>query len=61
MPTYARADARLPVLLPSAMLDELRNAATAEGESLASLVRAALREWLALREAERERREEPEK
>ncbi len=58
MPTYTRADARLPVRLPTELLDAVRSIARRKGESLGAVVRDALRAIVA-EEAERERREEP--
>jgi hypothetical protein len=53
MPTHAPpADARLPVRLPAQLLEELRELARVDGESLATTVRRILRE------AVRERRDE---
>ena len=55
MPTYTRADARLDLRLPQALADDVRAIARAEGESLGSVIRRALRRLVA--DAERERRE----
>jgi len=56
MPTYTRADGRLDFRLPQSLADQVRAIAHEEGESLGSVMRRVLRQFVA--DVERKHREQ---